>query len=248
MDRFDRKHMTDTDLLDRVFGNQSTSGAWKMLRDWFLPRSNATQVKWSDAFDAVNMEKGEEPMKFFSRVDKIASTLASLGVPKSESDVNRKLVRVLMDDYEIEQRTLLYRDEITRAEIDNIARQRYLRLLVSKGKNVGQAPFSGGVTRGGRGVVVGVAVVVAADPTITMVGRGTRNRRMQELAKVAKVATIPPPTSKQSLKQSTIRCKASVSVAWNPGTCGTSARLESPRLQRRPLTGVHRDRTTAARE
>ena len=62
-----------------MFAKQSPSGAWKMIRDWFLPRSIATQVKWSDAFDDVKMEKGEEPMKLFSRVDKIVGTLASLG-------------------------------------------------------------------------------------------------------------------------------------------------------------------------
>ena len=60
----------------------------------------------------MQMEKCEEPLKFFSRVDEIVSSLASLGVPKSEGDVNPKLVRVLTADYEIEQRTLLYRDEI----------------------------------------------------------------------------------------------------------------------------------------
>ena len=43
-----------------------------MLRDWFLPRTIGKHVKWSDAFDAVQMEKGEEPMKFFSRVDKLS--------------------------------------------------------------------------------------------------------------------------------------------------------------------------------
>ena len=46
-------------------------------------------MKCSDAFDVVQMEKGEEPMEFFRRLDKIVSTLASLGVPKSEEDVNR---------------------------------------------------------------------------------------------------------------------------------------------------------------
>ena len=45
-------------------------------------------------------------MKFFRRVDKIVSTLASLSVPISEGDVNRKLVKVLTAHYEIEQRTL----------------------------------------------------------------------------------------------------------------------------------------------
>ena len=45
------------------------------------------------------MEKGEEPMKVYSRLDKIASTLTSLGVPNSEGVVNRKLVSALTDDY-----------------------------------------------------------------------------------------------------------------------------------------------------
>ena len=52
-----------------------------MLRDWFLPRSIATQVKWSGALNAVSMEKAGEPMQLlFGRVDKIVSTVASLGV------------------------------------------------------------------------------------------------------------------------------------------------------------------------
>ena len=115
--------MSDTDLLDRVFAKQSPSGAWKMLRDWFLPRSIATQVKWSDAFDAVKMENGEEPMKFFSRVDKIVGTLSSLGVQKSVGDVNRELERVLTNDYEMEQRTLLHRDDVSREDIESIVRK-----------------------------------------------------------------------------------------------------------------------------
>ena len=122
--------MTDTDLLGRVFAGQSPSEDGRMLRDFFFSKSIATQVKRWDAFHAVQIEKVEELMIFFSRVDKIVGTLASLGVPKSEGDVNRKLARVLAADYDIEQRTLLYRDEITRAEIESIVRERHLRLPV----------------------------------------------------------------------------------------------------------------------
>ena len=129
------------------------------------------------------MEKEGEPIKLFSRVDTIASTLASLGVPISEGDVNRKFVRVLTHEYEIEQRAPLYRDELTRPEIDNIVRQRYLIRSVSKGKNVGHDHgFRVESPEVVAGVVVGVAVVVVMDPTITKVGRGTRDRRVAELA------------------------------------------------------------------
>ena len=54
---------------------------------------------YAGQIDTVNMEKGEEPTKFYSRLDKIASTLTSLGVPNSEGVVNRNLVRALTDDY-----------------------------------------------------------------------------------------------------------------------------------------------------
>ena len=77
-----------------VFAEQSPSSAWKMLGDCFLPRPIAAQVKWSDAFDAVQMEKDEKPIIFFSHVDKIVGILTSLGVQGTVSDVNRKLLRI----------------------------------------------------------------------------------------------------------------------------------------------------------
>ena len=42
-----------------------------MLCDCFMPKAMAEQVKWSVAFDSAKMEKGEEPMRYFSRIDKI---------------------------------------------------------------------------------------------------------------------------------------------------------------------------------
>ena len=65
-------------------------------------------------------------IKFFSRVDKVDDIVTSFGEPKSVGDVNRNLVRVLTSDYEVEQRTLFYRDEISPAQVENIVRQRHL--------------------------------------------------------------------------------------------------------------------------
>ena len=110
----------------------------------------AKQVKWSVAFDSAKMEKGEEPMKYFCRMDKIVGVLASLGVVKTVADVNRKIIMTLTSDYEMEKRTILYREDVTRAEIEIVIRQWYLRLPALKTKNVGQALFSNGAARGGR--------------------------------------------------------------------------------------------------
>ena len=87
--------------------------------------------------------------------------------------MNLKIVEVLTDDYEFEQRTILYKDDITRAEIEAIVRQRYT--IVSTGastkvRNVGKALVANkpgrrirkqkGSDKGvaGKGVSSGVAV------------------------------------------------------------------------------------------
>ena len=64
-----------------------------------MPKTVAEQVKWSVAFDSAKME-GEEPMKYFGRIDKIVGVHASLGVVKTVADVNRKIVMSPTSDYE----------------------------------------------------------------------------------------------------------------------------------------------------
>ena len=71
------------------------------------------------------MEEKEDPMRFFACVDKIVGVSGSLGVHLPVEDVTLKIVEVVTADYEFEQRTILYKDDITRAEIEAIVRQRY---------------------------------------------------------------------------------------------------------------------------
>ena len=85
-----------------------------------MPKTMAEQVKWSVAFDSAKMEKGQEPIKYFGRIDEIVEVLASLGVAKTVADVNRKIIMPLTSDYEMEERTILYREDVTRAEIESI--------------------------------------------------------------------------------------------------------------------------------
>ena len=110
--------------------------------------TTAEQVKCSEAFDSAKMEKGEEQFKYFGRIDEIVGALASLGVVKMVEDVYRKIIMTLTSDYEMEERTILYREDVARAEIESAIRQRRLRLPASKGKNVDQAIFSNGAARG----------------------------------------------------------------------------------------------------
>ena len=52
------------------------------------------------------MEKEEEPMRFFARVDKMVGVLGSVWEHLPVENVNLKIVEVLTADYEFEQRTI----------------------------------------------------------------------------------------------------------------------------------------------
>ena len=62
--------ITDRELLSRVFDTNSPSAGWRMLCDWFLPKTFSKKSKWKRQFNVLVMEK-EKPMTFFARVDKI---------------------------------------------------------------------------------------------------------------------------------------------------------------------------------
>ena len=52
------------------------------------------------------MEKGEEPMKYFGRIDKIVGVLASPGVVNTVADVNRKIIMTPTSEYEVAEHTI----------------------------------------------------------------------------------------------------------------------------------------------
>ena len=80
------------------------------------------------ALQRVKNGKEGRPDEVFRACVKIVGVLISLGVHMPVQDVNLKIVEVLTSDYEYEQRTILYKDDITRGEIEAIVRQRYMHI------------------------------------------------------------------------------------------------------------------------
>ena len=54
---------------------------------------------------------------------------------KTVAGVNRRIIIALTSDNEMEERAILYREYVTRAEVESIIRQPHLRLPASKGKD-----------------------------------------------------------------------------------------------------------------
>ena len=102
------ENSTDRMLLSRVLNTNFPGSGWCMLSNWFLPKTLCEKFKRNRQFDGLVKGRREEPMRFFARVDKIVGVLGSLGVHLPTEDVNLKIVEVLTDDYEFEQRTILY--------------------------------------------------------------------------------------------------------------------------------------------
>lgn len=70
------------------------------------------------------MEKREELVVCFGRVHKVAEVPASLrAVNTEESDEDHKIIRVLTLVYELEQRTILCRENISRSEMESTISQ-----------------------------------------------------------------------------------------------------------------------------
>ena len=73
------ENLVNHNLFGGVFATKARNAGWRMWCDWFLPKIVVEQVKWLVAFDAAKLEKGEEPMKCFGRIDKLVGVPASLG-------------------------------------------------------------------------------------------------------------------------------------------------------------------------
>ena len=69
--------IADRVLPRRVFDTNSPCASWRMLCNWFLPKPLSQTSKWKRQFDDLVMEKKEEPMRVFARVDKIVGVLGS---------------------------------------------------------------------------------------------------------------------------------------------------------------------------
>ena len=59
--------VTDRELLNRVFDTDSPGPGWRMLCNWFLPKTLSEKSKWKRFFNNLEMERKEGPMKFFER-------------------------------------------------------------------------------------------------------------------------------------------------------------------------------------
>ena len=139
--------ITSPSLINKIYAQGSPSEAWAILEEWYAPRGVVMEEEWTTKYDSIRMELGEDPQTYIGRIDDAVDMLESLGLPKTAKEVNRKIIRHLSSDYDIEQRTILL-TELSRVAIGSILRERHLKLQSKAGGN-GHALFVAGSGRGG---------------------------------------------------------------------------------------------------
>ncbi|CAN0463606.1 unnamed protein product, partial [Scytosiphon promiscuus] len=89
----------DPPVLMKMLESKSPSGAWKIMTDFYMPQTIMERRRKTIEFDAVKMVEGEDPVEYFSRIDRAAQTLTMLGGNKDEEEVNVHLVQNLSPLY-----------------------------------------------------------------------------------------------------------------------------------------------------
>ena len=87
-------------------------------------------------FDAIQMVEGEDPVAYFTRIDKAVQRLAMLGCNKDDDEVNVHVVQNLSALYNVENKILLASSTLTRSGIEEMVRNAYIseKSEVEKGR------------------------------------------------------------------------------------------------------------------
>ena len=126
----------DSDLpcLIRMLETKSPSGAWKVMTDFYAPKT-IMEKRWvAQEFDSISMVEGEDPVEYLSRIDKTVQKLAMLGGTKDDDDVNVHIVQNMSASYEVVKKILMSSPGLTRSNIEEVVENAYM----SQKQNVGR--------------------------------------------------------------------------------------------------------------
>ena len=92
------------------------------------------------------MVEGEDPVEYFSRIDKTVQKLAMLGGTKDDDDVNVHIAQNLSASHEVEKKILLSSPGLTRSNIEEVVRNAYMshkqNVRRGKGQSKGDDPHA----------------------------------------------------------------------------------------------------------
>lgn len=82
--------VSKTDVVTTIF----RLDVWRFIDYWYFSPSEGQRGQWGRNYEGITMQKGESHMERFARIDEIVFILVSLGEPKFEQAVHRRIMEV----------------------------------------------------------------------------------------------------------------------------------------------------------
>ena len=93
---------SDPPCLTRMLETKSPSEAWKVMTDFYAPKTIMEKRRVAQEFDSISMVEGDDPVEYLSRIDKTVQKLAMLRGTKDDDDVNVHIIQNLSTSCEVE--------------------------------------------------------------------------------------------------------------------------------------------------
>ena len=120
------KATVDAPCQETMLAAQTLEQAWHVIVGWGLPTSDAKKTLLVRQLETAQMVVGEDLKISFARVDKLLTTLKSVGIVKEEREIVRIIIRNLSKEYMVEKRshplTML---NLSRFEVEETVRASY---------------------------------------------------------------------------------------------------------------------------
>ena len=84
-----------TPWLPRMLAAKSPCGAWKVLNDIYAPKTIMDKSRAAQEFNAIQMQEGEDPEEYFTKIDQVVQPLDMLDGSKDIDEANIHIVQFI---------------------------------------------------------------------------------------------------------------------------------------------------------
>ena len=124
---------------NRLYECHSVSDALRTMREWALPLQPAERHLLVAELEGVQFMGDEDPEFFFARISRLETTMRTVGIEKSESEIVQIILRQLPERYDVVKTMTLADPQLTRQRLENTIRSAYSQRKAHEIEKLGPA-------------------------------------------------------------------------------------------------------------
>ena len=110
---------------NRLYECYSVSDALRTMKEWALPLQPVKRHLLVAELEGIQFMGGEDPIFFFARIFRLATTMRAVGIGKSESEIVQIILHQLPERYDVVKTMTLADPQLTRSRLKNTIRSAY---------------------------------------------------------------------------------------------------------------------------